>query len=187
MAGRPTAELPILIIGAGVAGLTLAQGLRLRAVPFFIFERSPSTSNTKQGHRFRISADGQAALHSVLSPSLQDLLQRTTAERTRFAPRYIDSRTLSFPPRETVDPAGSMPVDRAWIRMLAMLDLGDALCFEKEFESYDTIDGVVQVRFTDGSIARGSILVGADGVKSRVRKQLQPDRKMLDLERWASK
>lgn len=176
-------EPPVLIIGAGVAGLTLAQGLRLRSVPFRIFERH-ARSHIRQGHRFRISGDGQAALDSVLSPQLRDLLGRTAAERHRFAPRYVDARRLDFAAPEAVDPAGSMPVDRTWLRMLASLELRDDICYEKEFCSYEIAEGLVQVKFTDGSAARGRLLVGADGIKSRVRRQLQPDRKLLDLERW---
>lgn len=176
-------EPPVLIIGAGVAGLTLAQGLRLRSVPFRIFERH-ARSHMKQGHRFRISRDGQAALDSVLSPQLQDLLRRTSAERHRFAPRYVGARTLDFARPEPVDPADSMPVDRTWFRVLAPLELQDAICYDKEFECYEIVGGLVHVRFTDGSVARGRLLVGADGIKSRVRKQLQPDRRLLDLERW---
>lgn len=176
-------EPPILIIGAGIAGLTLAQGLRLRSVPFRIFERH-ARSHIKQGHRFRISRDGQAALNSVLSPQLQDLLRRTAAERYHFAPRYVGARKLDFARPEPVDPTDSMPLDRTWLRMLASLELEDAIGYEKEFDSYEIVEGLVQVRFTDGSVARGQLLVGADGIKSRVRKQFQPDRKLLDLERW---
>lgn len=177
-------EHPVLIIGAGVAGLTLAQGLRLRGVPFRIFERH-AQSHIKQGHRFRISRDGQAALNSVLSPQLQDLLRRTASERSHFAPRYVDARKLEFASPEPVDPADSMPLDRTWLRMLASLELHDAIDYEKEFDSYEIAGGLVKVKFTDGSAAHGQLLVGADGIKSRVRKQLQPDRKLLDLERWA--
>ena len=32
--------------------------------------------------------------------------------------------------------------------------------------------------------ADGRFVVGADGIKSRVRRQLQPERRMLDLQRW---
>ncbi|KAI1379376.1 FAD/NAD(P)-binding domain-containing protein [Hypoxylon crocopeplum] len=182
MAQTTTHDAPILIIGAGVAGLTLAQGLRLRSIPFRLFERYPR-SRTSQGHRFRISGDGSAALNSVLSSPLQDLLRRTVAERHPLEPRYVDVRKLDFA-KPTLAQLGPMPIDRTWIRMLASLDIDDAIEYEKEFESYEIVDGQVQVRFTDGSVVRGQLLVGADGVKSRVRKQLQPDRKLLDLERW---
>jgi 2-polyprenyl-6-methoxyphenol hydroxylase-like FAD-dependent oxidoreductase len=173
---------PVLIIGAGVAGLTLAQGLRLHSVAFRLFERYPR-SHVSQGHRFRISKDGQSALNSVLSPQLRSLLSDTAAEKHRFEPRYVDASKLNYSEPTPVDPE-TMPLDRAWIRQLLSLNLDEAIEYEKNFESYEIIDGRVHVKFTDGSIVCGQILVGADGVKSRVRKQLQPDRKLLDLERW---
>ncbi|OTB09041.1 hypothetical protein M426DRAFT_316332 [Hypoxylon sp. CI-4A] len=183
MTSSTTSDLPVLIIGAGVAGLTLAQGLRLRSIPFSLFERQPRL-RTLQGHRFRISKDGQAALNSVLSPHLQGLLRSTAPERYGFAPRYVDVRKLDYAKLTPVDPSDSMPVDRSWIRMLTSLGIEDAVQYEKEFESYEVVDEEVQVKFTDGSVVRGQLLVGADGIRSRVRKQLQPDRKLLDLERW---
>ncbi|KAF2184875.1 FAD/NAD(P)-binding domain-containing protein [Zopfia rhizophila CBS 207.26] len=173
---------PILIIGAGVAGLILAQGLRLRSIPFRLFERHPQ-SYRAQGHRFRISKEAQIALDSVLSPQLQGLLRQTAPARNRFEPRYVDARRLDFPKPTPAGPE-SMPVDRTWIRFLTTLDIDDAIEFEKEFVSYELQDDRVRVNFSDGSTARGLLLVGADGIKSRVRKQRQPARKLLDLERW---
>lgn len=177
-----TVESPILIIGAGVAGLTLAQGLRLHSIPFRLFERH-AQSRSLQGHRFRISKEGRAALNSVLSPQLQNLLRQTAAETHPFEPRYVEARKLEFPKPTPAD-LEAMPVDRAWIRMLTTLDIEDAVEYEKEFESYEIVDRGVQVKFTDGLVVCGQLLVGADGIGSGVRKQLQPNRKLLDLERW---
>ncbi|KAI0116598.1 FAD/NAD(P)-binding domain-containing protein [Hypoxylon sp. NC0597] len=179
MSQTTTPDSPVLIIGAGVAGLVLAQGLRLRSIPFRLFERYPLHSS--QGHRFRISKDGYAALNSVLSPQLQDLLRRTASDRIHFEARYVDAKKLSY---STAKPSDSVPVDRTWVRMLASLDIQDAIEYEKEFESYKIVGEHVQVKFTDGSVALGQLLVGADGIRSRVRKQLQPNRKLLDLERY---
>ncbi|KAK8099069.1 uncharacterized protein PG998_012310 [Apiospora kogelbergensis] len=180
MESNTTTDLPVLIIGAGVAGLTLAQGLRLRSVPFRLFERHTRLHNA-QGHRFRISGQGRAALNSVLSPQLQSLLQRTAPE-IGSAPRYVDARKLDFPDPAPADPE-AMPLDRSWIRALTLLGIADAVEYEKAFEAYDIVDGQVRAKFTDGSVVLGQFLVGADGIQSRVRKQLQPDRKLLDLER----
>jgi hypothetical protein len=40
---------PILIIGAGVVGLTLAQGCREAGIPFQIFEKLDAPSENNQG------------------------------------------------------------------------------------------------------------------------------------------
>ncbi|KAI1822700.1 FAD/NAD(P)-binding domain-containing protein [Xylaria intraflava] len=173
---------PVLIIGAGVAGLALAQGLRLHSVAFRLFERHPR-SHVSQGHRFRITKDGQSALNSVLSPQLRSLFSDTAAERHRLEPRYVDAVKLNYPEPTPVD-SEAIPLDRTLVRQLLSLDIGDAIEYEKDFESYEIINGRVHVRFSDGSTACGQMLVGADGGKSRVRRQLQPDRKLLDLERW---
>ncbi|KAI6080667.1 FAD/NAD(P)-binding domain-containing protein [Hypoxylon rubiginosum] len=172
-------DLPILIIGAGVAGLTLAHGLRHHSIPFRLFERYPR-SRTLQGHRIRITDE---ALRSALSPQLYGLLRNTTAEVQQFAPRYVDPRKLNYANPTPVEPA-SIPVDRALLRMLTALDIEDSVEYEREFESYEIVGEQVHVKFTDGSAVCGQLLVGADGLRSRVRKQLQPDRKLLNLERW---
>jgi 2-polyprenyl-6-methoxyphenol hydroxylase-like FAD-dependent oxidoreductase len=172
----------ILIMGAGVAGLVLAQGLRLRSIPFRLFERHPQ-SHQAQGHRFRISREAQVALERVLPPQLQRILRETAPRRNKFQPRYVDARKLDF---STPTAAGldSIPIDRSWFRAVAALDIEDAIEFNKEYVSHDVRDDGVLVNFADGSNAHGLLLVGADGVKSRVRKQLQPTRELLDLERW---
>ncbi|KAI1410366.1 FAD/NAD(P)-binding domain-containing protein [Hypoxylon sp. FL1857] len=186
MTQRAASDLPILIIGGGVAGLTLAQGLRLHSIPFRLFERQPLTRSS-QGHRFRISKDGKAALDSVLSPQLQELLKQTAADSYPFEPRHVDAKKLDYAKPPPGDP-DTMPVDRTWFRLLTTLDISDAIEYEKDFESYQILDEDegVQVKFKDGSVACGRLLVGADGVKSRIRKQLQPDRRLLDVERWVT-
>jgi 2-polyprenyl-6-methoxyphenol hydroxylase-like FAD-dependent oxidoreductase len=174
--------LTILIVGAGVSGLVLAQGLRRHRIPFRIYERQSAENNT-QGHRFRISKDGILALSSVLSADLQELLNLTQARQATSKPRYVDARALDFPAPEPASEEDSTPIDRAWIVQLLKLGIEDAIAYDKCFESFTFHDESVEVAFADGTSVQGRLLVGADGVKSRVRKQLQPDRKLLHLER----
>lgn len=183
MAQNTHSTSPVLIIGAVISGLALAQGLRLRSIPFRLFERHPQSHST-QGHRFRISPDSVMALNNILLPQSKDLFQRTASERGQFQPRYVDAKKYEFETPTLFSNPQGMPVDRMWLRKLTMLGLEDTIEYEKEFASYEVLGNEVHVSFTDGSLAKGRFLVGADGIKSRVRKQLQPNRKLLDLERW---
>ncbi|KAF2739951.1 hypothetical protein EJ04DRAFT_548844 [Polyplosphaeria fusca] len=143
-------ETPILIVGAGIAGLTLAQGLRLRSIPFRVFERSPQ-GHPSQGHRFHISKDGQIALSSVLSPNLQALLRATASHGHKFEQRYVDARCLEFPKPTPVntETLPAMPADRTWIRMLLMLGIEDAIEYEKEFSRYEIENGQGRTPLTE--------------------------------------
>ncbi|KUJ22225.1 uncharacterized protein LY89DRAFT_574702, partial [Mollisia scopiformis] len=174
---------PVLIIGAGISGLALAQGLRLRSISFRVFERHAQSYNS-QGHHFRISPESVAALDYILLPQCKDLFKRTAAEGGRFQPRYVDAKEFEFEKPTPFSKPPSMPIDRTWLRRLMLLGIEDTIEYEKEFVSYEIRGNEVHVSFADRSSAQGRFLVGADGIKSRVRKQFQPDRKLLDLERW---
>lgn len=70
----------ILIIGGGVAGLVLAQGLKHRGIPFKVFEHNERLSTKSHGYRFRCEAAGLEALQETLSPEMWDLLEKTHAK-----------------------------------------------------------------------------------------------------------
>src|SRR4051812_46336768 len=55
-------EEEILIIGGGLGGLCLAQGLRNAGISFRVFERDANASWRPQGYRLRINGEGANAL-----------------------------------------------------------------------------------------------------------------------------
>lgn len=63
-------KLPILIIGGGLAGLSLAQALKRSSIPFHVYERDASLAARAQGYRIRINSEGSSALEALLSPSM---------------------------------------------------------------------------------------------------------------------
>lgn len=57
---------PIIVIGAGISGLALGQGLRKHNIPFRIFERDERLDSRAQGYRFRLSDQGVQTLKENL-------------------------------------------------------------------------------------------------------------------------
>jgi len=72
-------------------------------------------------------------------------------------------------------------VSRITLRQVLLAELGDRVRFGKKFTHYEeTADGRVTAFFEDGSSATGDLLVAADGVNSRVRRQFLPHADVID-------
>ena len=182
-------DTPILIIGAGISGLALAQGFLKAHIPFRIFERDSALNMRTQGYRVRINGTGQAALEQVLPPSLFSRLKASCADIANPTPANLDALTgeniESMMGRMPIDPVRPLNADRMVLRSVLWQGLEKFVEFGKEFSSYEVTSTGVVVRFSDCSYALGALVVGADGSRSRVRKQLLPGYQLLDTEgRW---
>ncbi|GME23012.1 Tetracycline resistance protein [Neofusicoccum parvum] len=178
--------LPILIIGGGLGGLLLAQGLARASIPFLLFERDATPHTRPQGYRIRISGAGITALESTLPASLWTRFERTCAAVELGGGGVVDAHSGAVA-ADGLHPTGGPPPhmragrrpytpDRATLRGVLMEGLGGRMRFGKEFAGYDVEaaadgSGVVTARFGDGTSARGCLLVGADGARSRVRRR----------------
>ncbi|MCJ1385531.1 hypothetical protein MMC17_008654 [Xylographa soralifera] len=189
---------PVLIMGTGVSGLAFAQGLLKANIPFRLFERDSALNLRSQGYRVRINEVGIAALTSVLTPELYLRLEATCAHTATGGHNGVgplavlnaltgqeSERPQQFGrgrPKENVDP---LTVDRTVLRSVLSRGLEDYVEFGKEFLSYQKSPMGVAVRFSDGCEVQGSLLVGADGARSRVKRQLVPEDALVDTEgRW---
>jgi 2-polyprenyl-6-methoxyphenol hydroxylase-like FAD-dependent oxidoreductase len=61
---------PVLISGAGIGGLLLAQSLRSHRIPFKLYERDTDGCSRSQGYRIRISVT--AGWHDRLRPIFEE-------------------------------------------------------------------------------------------------------------------
>lgn len=187
---EPPETLPILIIGAGVAGLTLAQGLKRLSIPFVVFEKDISLTSRKQGYRIRLDEDGAYALRDVLPPELWREFQQTSIESDskNGGSSKIDALTgkrgergADFQGVRRTD-EHVWAVDRLTLRQVLLLGLEDSVEWGVEYLEYDRVgDGIVAM-FVGGKHVKGRLLVGAEGVHSKVRQQFVPDLKPLDAE-----
>ncbi|OBT70216.1 hypothetical protein VE03_00164 [Pseudogymnoascus sp. 23342-1-I1] len=178
---------PILIIGAGLGGLCLAQGLKKRNIPFKLFEQDDRHDFRTQGYRIRVSSEGIYGLRDALSPELYTLFENTCAETimggVRLKPDGTPLGGAGGPPRPPLGSAFFLEpqtVDRSTLREVLLTGLDDHVFFGKSFDHYTVSDGETIAFFADGSKETGALLIGADGVRSRVRKQYIPDFKGID-------
>lgn len=187
-------EDSILIIGAGIAGLVLAQGLKHRGIPFKLFERDNDLASKAQGYRFRCEAPGLEALEETVSPEIWDLIEKTHPKDSppvlTILNAYTGEKSGEMQIVSDPDPRAQRcyPIDRAWFRELMFNGIENDIVFGKAFESYTILDDTnsrqrVQATFTDGTTATGRLLVAADGVRSHVRRQMLPQLKQVDVDR----
>ncbi len=77
-------QVKVLIVGAGLGGLCLAQALRQHNVDVHIFERDTSLWDRPQGYRLHIGPEGVNALYQSLPPELYHLFNATSMRALPF-------------------------------------------------------------------------------------------------------
>ena len=183
------APLHVLIIGGGIGGLTLAQGLKKSGVNVAVYERDRTMTDRVQGYRVHINPAGSLALHECLPPQLFEAFARTCGKPSRGI-RCVTERMnvlISFDMRNP--PQGGngdrialdRSVSRITLRRVLVAGLDDVVRFGKTFERYQELPtGRVVAHFADGTSAEGDVLVAADGGGSRVRRQFLPHAERID-------
>ncbi|MEU0093594.1 NAD(P)/FAD-dependent oxidoreductase [Kribbella sp. NPDC006257] len=173
--------MQVAIIGAGIGGLALAHGLRQAGVGVRLFERDPSARFRKQGYRIHISPVGESALAAVLPAEVRRRVIETATHPGDLVAGFDSSLTKTFEQLYPgAGPATVSAIDRYAFRRALITGLDDVLVFGKQFTSYAEKAGRVEIHFDDGSTETADVLVGADGVRSRVRAQLVPDFEVID-------
>ncbi|KAI1103393.1 putative monooxygenase [Jackrogersella minutella] len=161
----------VLIVGAGLGGLTLAQCLRKQDIPFEIFERDTDPVSRSSGWAI--------AIHSILDEFISSVPQDLPPFKeyvNHLQPLNLEAQVgLYFHGRrEVVQSSPEAPVVRA-NRFLFREWLSTKIPIQwnkKVIGVEEELGGQVRVRFEDGTTATGDILVGADGVNSIVREHV---------------
>jgi 2-polyprenyl-6-methoxyphenol hydroxylase-like FAD-dependent oxidoreductase len=176
----------VIIVGAGLGGLCLAQGLAGAGIDVAVYERDESPLFRDQGYRITLKETGARALRECLP---DHLFQLSVATAIRQATRMVFTDELLHPkfakPIPAVEPGESrFGVNRQTLREILLAGLDGVVHFGKTFQCYEqTADGRVLARFADGTTDTGDLLVGADGTNSAVRRQLLPDAEIDELHR----
>jgi 2-polyprenyl-6-methoxyphenol hydroxylase-like FAD-dependent oxidoreductase len=180
-----TGPLHVLIAGGGLSGLALAQGLIKDGHTCEVFERDADDSR-KIGYYLHMNADGGEALRRCLPEDLFELYAETS--RRTYGRResvVLDDQLneLSSQPHLGPPNEGERPhtgVHRRTLRTILRARLGASFRPGHTVAGYKQTPSDVSVTFTDGTTARGDVLVGADGIRSAVRRQLLPGTAVID-------
>ncbi|OCL05430.1 FAD/NAD(P)-binding domain-containing protein [Glonium stellatum] len=173
----------IMIIGAGVGGLAFAQGLKRRNIPFSVSERDGFLDSRLQGYRIKVFGDMKAKLNELLTPEAWTTFEATCAQ-TLLGETNLNAADASITAcrRARLPPGAPLPytVDRGLLRQALMTGIESSVHFGKQFDRYELVEGGVKAFFRDGSVECGTLLVGADGSHSAVRRQFLPGMDAID-------
>jgi 2-polyprenyl-6-methoxyphenol hydroxylase-like FAD-dependent oxidoreductase len=180
-----TEPLHVLVAGGGLSGLALAQGLIKDGHTCEVFERDADDSR-KIGYYLHMNADGGEALRRCLPEDLFELYAETsrrTYDRRESIVLDNQLNELSSQPHLGPPNEGTRPhtgVHRRTLRSILRVRLGEKFHPGHAVTGYkETPDGV-SVTLADGTTAEGDVLVGADGIRSAVRRQRLPGTTVID-------
>ena len=174
------------IIGGGMGGLCLANGLKKAGISVAVYERDQSPDSRPQGYRIHIDPQGSSALHACLPQDLWDLFRSTGGEFSQgfsiVTEQLHELLNLARSEARTGDTiARHRSISRITLRRILLAGLEGEVQFNKRFLRYEeTPDGAIRAHFEDGSSAQADLLVAADGVHSVIRKQYLPHAEPMD-------
>ena len=171
-----TTRRKILIAGGGIGGMT-AAGLLLQAGhDVEVFEQAPALGEVGAG--VQVSAN---ATHVLRHLGVLDQLAAISVRPLRTEFRLHDTAEVvsQIPLGDTHEDRFGAPYLHVYRPdMLRILEdrvrqlSASAVHLGKALERYEEDTQGVALHFTDGTEARGDVLIGADGIKSVVRAQM---------------
>jgi 2-polyprenyl-6-methoxyphenol hydroxylase-like FAD-dependent oxidoreductase len=159
----------ILIIGAGLGGLALAQGLVRAGFNVSVFERDESSTSRSQGYRISIRSLGIQALAAVLAP---EKMARLSLARIADVGDGFTCANEKMESIFSVPQGQDAVVQFLRSQLRSLLQEGIEIQWNKRLVMLEEKNNQVIAHFEDGSCDIGDLLVGCDGAGSNVRELL---------------
>jgi FAD-dependent urate hydroxylase len=163
---------PILIVGGGIGGLTAAIALQRKGFAVEVYE-GREQNVYEQGTGLTVWTNAMIALDSI---GLMDAVLKMGSPIERSEIRsskgklLLESETRVFA-QELGAP--SVAIRRRDLAQILLDALEVPVHYSSRCMAYREDANGVTLQFEDGREARGSILIGADGIRSKVREQLK--------------
>ncbi len=173
MSGEPTSYADVLIVGAGIGGLTLAHALIQDGLTVRVLERAPALERVGAG--IQIPPNAVKVLRAIdLAP---------VVKKYAFQPKAIEARmgqsgrpVFDIPLAHAAENRWGAPylhIHRAdYIAALSGYLPGHVIELNTRVTAYENQDDGVSVRLADGRQMWCKYLIGADGIRSTIREQM---------------
>ena len=169
----------VAIAGGGLGGLAACTALRQRGIDAQVFEAAPALLRGSTGTGIMISANGFSALESI-DASLPDKMREIGARIVRQTIHVCRQdgkqlKELSLDSTVNFDRFGADQYNVAWARaheVLAATVPEEYVHCDCKLESFTVSGETVDIEFAGGHSVRASLLVGADGAGSAVRRMV---------------
>jgi FAD-dependent urate hydroxylase len=161
--------LRILVVGAGIAGLAAARGLRVAGFRPDVVEALPATMSPSAGIYLPGNASRALRLLGLDVPlrPLGDLIFRQV---------FLDVRGREL---FEMDVAGlwagvgeSRALSRADLQQVLLTGVGGEVRYDTEVRDLQIIEGAAKVEFSTGAISEYDLVIGADGRRSTIREKI---------------
>lgn len=169
----------VAIVGGGIAGVTLAIALNARRVPVTIYEQAPKFGEVGAGVSFSPNAvQAMKACHDGIYQAFEKVCTTNVwPSKKNVWFDYLDGHDQNADGHQQAaftitNSLGQTGVHRArFLDEMVKLIPSEIARFGKRLEEITTKedDGRLRLRFTDGSTAEADVVIGCDGIKSKVR------------------
>jgi 2-polyprenyl-6-methoxyphenol hydroxylase-like FAD-dependent oxidoreductase len=167
----------VIIIGAGLAGSLLGNGLLHNDVDFVIYESDPENSQ-REGYQIRLGAPSitgfKACLHENQLAKLYPMFGRSGGMISSAPVLYDDKLNLLLDLTKFPAYTKSAPINRVILRDFLAQPVATAgkIEYGKRFIGYYTVKTgpftKIRATFDDGTEAECDLLISAEGTRSKV-------------------
>ncbi|HWB46026.1 MAG TPA: 3-hydroxybenzoate 6-monooxygenase [Hyphomicrobiaceae bacterium] len=168
-----------LIAGGGIGGLATALGLARSGIPSVVLEQAPTLAEIGAGiqlgpnafHAFDRLKIGEEARATAVYVDKLRLMNAVTGEEIVHLPLDAPFRARFGNPYAVAHRGDLYRALLAACRSTGLVDLRT----NQLVEGYEQDGSTVRVHIAGGGACEGAVLIGADGLRSNVRRQLVAD------------
>ncbi|WP_405059563.1 FAD-dependent monooxygenase [Kribbella sp. NBC_01505] len=163
--------MKVVIAGAGIGGLALAQALVAAGDEVTIVERDQGIEDTA-GYRLHLSGSACAVLRRHVAPETWEMLLAGSARAAAVSRLVVHDHRLRLLGTPRIDPAEELLfVDRRVLRRALLREVAGCVLWAQPVVGFDQGPEDVQVHTAKGT-HHADLLVGADGPRSVVSTRL---------------